>query len=104
MASAFRRTPSGPAEAGRHGPRASLATSAPITIDPVALQWLRGARGFQPSEVRQQIVSQGAVFQTTGVAVFRGGLKNGVLTTVAGTRWRTASTVTSISSAVPSAK
>ena len=41
---------------------------------------------------------------TTIGAVFRGGLKNGVLTTVAGTRWRTASTVTSHSSAVPSAK
>src|SRR5205823_2684999 len=35
--------------------------------------------------------------------VFRGGLKNGVFTTTAGTRWRTASTVTSNSSAVPSA-
>src|SRR5689334_25271430 len=39
----------------------------------------------------------------TGVAVLRGGLKNGVLTTVAPTRWRTASTVYSISSRVPTA-
>ena len=37
-------------------------------------------------------------------AVVLGGLKNGVLTTVAGTRCRTASTVTSISTAVPAAK
>ena len=36
-------------------------------------------------------------------AVLRGGLKNGVLTTVAGTRWRTASIVTSNSSVVPGA-
>ena len=35
-------------------------------------------------------------------AVFRAGLKNGVFTTVAGTRWRTASTVISNSSVVPS--
>src|SRR5204863_467036 len=41
--------------------------------------------------------------QPIGVAVFRGGLKNGVFTTVAGTRCRTASTVTSTSSVVPSA-
>src|SRR5438874_7667217 len=34
----------------------------------------------------------------------RGGLKNGVLTTTAGTRWRTASTVISKSSGVPSAQ
>ena len=36
-----------------------------------------------------------AMLVTVIGAVFRGGLKNGVLTTVAGTRWRTASTVTS---------
>src|SRR4051812_26059946 len=36
----------------------------------------------------------------TGGAVLRGGLKNGVGTTTALTRWRAASTVTSISSAV----
>ena len=38
-----------------------------------------------------------------GVAVFRFGSKNGVFTTVASTWWRTASTVTSICSCVPSA-
>src|SRR6476619_6761790 len=42
-------------------------------------------------------------YQKAGIAVFRAGLKNGVFTTVAGTRWRSASTVTSNSSAVPSA-
>src|SRR5215212_3522441 len=36
-----------------------------------------------------------------GGAVFRAGLKNGVGTTTALTRWRAASTVTSISSPVP---
>src|SRR6185295_4993769 len=36
-----------------------------------------------------------------GVAVFRAGLKNGVFVTTAFTRWRTASTVISISSGVP---
>src|SRR4029077_20200217 len=37
----------------------------------------------------------------TGTAVFRFGLKNGILTTLAGTRCRTASTGISISSDVP---
>src|SRR3954464_6104959 len=41
--------------------------------------------------------------QAGGVAVFRGGLKKGVFTTVAGARCRTASTVISICSGVPSA-
>ena len=40
----------------------------------------------------------------TGGAVFLGGLKNGVSTTVAGTRWRTASTVSSKSTGVPAVK
>src|SRR5258705_2480842 len=39
----------------------------------------------------------------SGIAVFRGGLKNGVFTTCAGTRWRTASMVTSTSTVVPGA-
>jgi hypothetical protein len=37
-----------------------------------------------------------------GVADLRGGLKNGVETTVAGTRWRTASIVSSMSRRDPS--
>lgn len=45
-----------------------------------------------------------AVRQDGGVAVFLEGLKNGVLTTVAVTRCRTASTVTSRCRRVPSAK
>jgi len=38
---------------------------------------------------------------STGVAVLRLGLKKGVLTTLASTRWRLASTVTSNWSSVP---
>ena len=40
---------------------------------------------------------------TVTIAVLRGGLKNGVWTTVALARWRTASTVISMSSVVPMA-
>ncbi len=47
--------------------------------------------------------SASRMFFQTGVAVFRGGLKKGSATTVAPTRWRTASTVISICSGVPAA-
>src|SRR5260221_11832493 len=44
-----------------------------------------------------------ARFHTTGTAVFLGGLKNGIATTLAETVRRTASTVISIANVVPTA-
>src|SRR5687767_3881040 len=47
---------------------------------------------------------EGGHYGSGGVAVFRGGRKNGVGTTVAPTKWRVPSTVISIRSAVPVSK
>src|SRR5581483_2845960 len=56
---------------------------------------------YQALTVGATYQQNGAVLHAAGVAVFLGGLKKGSLLTVAGTLWRTASTVISISSRVP---
>src|SRR5216684_6408505 len=48
--------------------------------------------------------NQGGELQITGIAVLRGGLKNGMGTTFAETVWRAASTVISILRVVPAAE
>src|SRR5207249_4431382 len=111
----------------RHRPARLIGAARPMHLKKSLLREIVGERGV-PAE-RQQIAADRSgerlvqrvkrldaaveillhqrrelgVAQHAGVAVLRGGLKNGVLTTVAGTRWRTASTVTSNSNDVPSA-
>ena len=62
----------------------------------------RGQR-VQGEETPEKAEPEPPAAHARGGAVFRGGLKNGVFTTFARTRWRTASTVISNCTSVPSA-